>query len=281
MSNNSTTTIACDTLFDVLFQPYWLILITLIGNIILSILIKIIFYQYESRKDPKRIKTFDELFEDLIEPSLVLLLPQSLLQIAHFGYAIYFTSTSSNHYTPWNHYQAIGVMIMNSGFLNNLSQCIFYLLIYLGGPRHNPKKTIYASILVGSQGLIIVSFVLTHTLPAIFLYFWMCVILLIPVPFWYLAIWSGERKFAAPEDSRAKKIWDAVTNFAYYFFWRLLILALIIITQSGFNYSVLFYNRTSYLAVISNEYMLRKTHCYLQEVLTTSQHKFSLITYIL
>jgi len=62
--------------------------------------------------------------------------------------------------------------------------------------------------------------------------------------------------------------------------FRIILFLIIIILQTCYNYMILFYNEPSYINVIKEEWELRNSACYIQNIETGVQHQLTIFTYI-
>jgi len=264
---------SCETLFDVLLQPYWLHLLGFLFTTLLSVVIKLI--QFAIKKSWGK-QVFDEsdvnlelseasgfdwnnFAEAVFTPSLLVLVPQSMLQIAHFGYAIYFIYYSS--WGPWNRYQALGTIMMNSGLLNNITQVWVYR--FLAGNRGKYGKKKMGLILLVPQVLVLSPF-LIHSIAAVVMYIWIIIPLVFLLSLLFCFFLDRPRAIFV-----LGLVWIRLTPFVC-----------TLVLQTGYNYMVLYYNSTSYIGVISKEWDLRDTYCYETNLATSAQHVWAFTTYI-
>jgi len=188
-----------------------------------------------------------------------------MLQVAHYIYAFIIISNSSS-WSAWNQYQALGTIMINSGLLNNLAQVLIYVLTekILGRQRTNTKLGL---LLLIPQILIILPFVLTHSLPAIILYIWM----IIPLGIFLFGF------FLLADSVPYESTLEHVLKFA---FLRLTPFVGIVVLQTAYNYMILYEMSTPYLRVITDEWDLRNTLCYRTNLYTSAQHTWALTTYL-
>jgi len=266
----------CETVFGALLQPYWVVLLLFIWNIFTSIIVKLIINKIRKKDVPEDPTDY---MDEIMTPSLYVLVPFTLLQIIHFVYIIVniVIFKNDNDYTPWDSYQAIGAAIMNSGFWNNFFQCV--LLNFMKESEADKKIYKITLTLIITHLLIIGSWLFTHTIPMIIIYIWMvlllCLILLIPVIITLII----HRKDEVEEE--AKKRVALCSAFNFVFAVRVSVFLFILILQSSYNYALLFYSGTPYLPVIGTEWNLRNTVCYIDNVFETAKNKFSFASYIL
>jgi len=270
----------CETVFGALLQPYWVVLLLFIWNIFTSIIVKLIINKVRKKEVPEDPVDY---MDEIMVPSLYVVVPFTLLQVIHFVYIVVniVIFKHDNNYTPWESYQAIGAAIMNSGFWNNFFQCV--LLNFMKESDSDKKYYKVTLALIIIHLLVIGCWLGTHTIPMIIIYIWMvillCLILLIPVIVTILIHPKDEDEKERTEESKKRVALCSAFNFV--FAVRVSVFLFILILQTSYNYALLFYNGTPYLEVISTEWNLRNTACYIDNALETASSKFSLVSYIL
>jgi len=124
------------------------------------------------------------------------------------------------------------------------------------------------------QFFILLPWLLTHIIPAIIFFIWIIISLCC---FNCCLIFCLTPYYPRGEDGKIE--WTAKGEVIAAIWFRFVALLTILFMQTGFNYMVLFYHRTSYNRVFADEWNLRNTQCYIQTLQTSGQHLFTFTTY--
>jgi len=152
-------------------------------------------------------------FNAILTPNLPLIMLQSAIQFCFFFYSIIKTVTEvpTKSLGSWNRYQAMGLLIINSGLISNLFQCF---LLYLDAENFSrgfalgvTDNTRYGKILLFSHLACILPFLLSHCIPGIIIYLWVPILILLFImyPLNYLKNLCTKKNKKVKENQKKKR----------------------------------------------------------------------------